>query len=169
MFNQKSHPYPKTLLFTILLVLLSCKRMDANKYMSHELYDWNGNVQKLENYKGKVIVLEFWATWCEPCKKAAPIVDRVRKKADAQKTVFWGINTDEGKTLEELKETAKTFGMRYDSLLDPNMEFSDILKVDGLPALLFLDMDGRVFHKQYGVSERDYPELIRMLKELEKD
>lgn len=148
---------------------LSCKRINSEKYLNVKLYDWNGETHVLGDYSGKIIVLEFWATWCEPCKKAAPIVDRVRKKSDEKTTVFWGVNTDQGKTLDELKNVAKNFGMKYSSLLDPDMELADALKVDGLPALLILDREGRIYHKQYGVAEWEYPGLVKKLKDLERE
>lgn len=157
------------LLFTLSILvfflhLSSCKSKKELKYLEIKVYDWNGNKHQLKNYKGRLLVLEFWATWCEPCKKAAPIVEKVRKQVQTEQTVFLGVNTDSNKTLEELKQTAKRFGMKYTSLLDPAMELTDALQVDGLPALLILNKEGEVIHKQYGVLPSDFYKLVNFIE-----
>jgi len=162
------YKYLAIIFLLFLSYTFSCKRIDSKQYLSVKLYDWDGGMHSLNDYSGKIVVLEFWATWCEPCKQAAPIIDRLRKKSNKKTTIFWGVNTDQGKTLEELKLAAKNFGMKYNSLLDPNMELSDALKIEGLPALIILDPDGRVYHKQYGVGEWQYLSLLKKLKELEE-
>ncbi|MCX8000597.1 MAG: TlpA family protein disulfide reductase [Leptospiraceae bacterium] len=151
-------------IFLFFLYLSNCKSKKELKYLEIEVYDWNGNKHQLKNYKGRLLVLEFWATWCEPCKKAAPIVEKVRKQVQTEQTVFLGVNTDSNKTLEELRQTAKSFGMKYTSLLDPAMELTDALEVEGLPALLILNKEGEVIHKQYGVLPSDFYKLVNFIE-----
>lgn len=152
------------LLALVFFLFPNCKAKQEQKYLQIEIYDWNGKKHKLEDYKGKLLVLEFWATWCEPCKKAAPIVDKVRNHTQSEKVIFFGVNTDNNRTLEELKKTAKSFGMKYISLLDPAMELTDALQVEGLPALLILNSKGEVIHKQYGVLPSDFYKLTNLIQ-----
>jgi thiol-disulfide isomerase/thioredoxin len=95
-------------------------KFNTPEYLNIEVYDWNGNKLKLKNYRGKILVLDFWATWCEPCKKAAPLIDILSKKSNPDNFVFMGVNTDDNKTLGELKSTAKDFGIQYNSILNPS-------------------------------------------------
>lgn len=143
--------------------LIDCKARQTKKYLNIEIYDWHGKKHKLKDYNGKLVVLEFWASWCEPCKKAAPIVDKVRLHTQKQNVIFLGVNTDHNKTLAEIKQTAKLFGMKYISLLDPTMELTDSLEVEGLPALIILDSKGNVIHKQYGVLSSDFYKLVNLI------
>lgn len=133
-----------------------------------ELHDWNGNKLKLMNFRGKIVILDFWATWCEPCKKAAPLIDQLSQKTNPDNFVFIGVNTDDNKTLDELKNTAKDFGMGYDSILDPNLKLTDELKIEGQPALVYLDRNGKVIHRQYGIVATDIRILLQKMEEWEK-
>lgn len=141
----------------------------SHKYLSIELYDFNGEKVKLKNYQGKIIVLDFWATWCEPCKKAAPLIDILSKKSNTDNFVFLGINTDDSKTLEELKKASTEFGINYPSLLDPNLKLSDELNVEGQPALIFLDRKGNILYRQYGILISDIQKLLQKMEEWEKE
>lgn len=138
------------------------------KYLLTEFYDWNGKKIRLADYRGKIVILDFWASWCEPCKKAAPLIDTLSQKTDRENFIFMGVNTDDNKTLDELKKISKEFGMNYDSLLDPELKLTDELKVEGQPALLFLDRNGRLLHKQYGMIQSDINSLLLKMEEWEK-
>ncbi len=141
----------------------------THKFLSIELYDFYGNKTKLKNYQGKIIVLDFWATWCEPCKKAAPLIDILSKKSNTDNFVFLGINTDDNKTLEELKQASADFGINYPSLLDPQLKLSEELNVDGQPALIFLDRKGNILYRQYGILISDIQMLLQKMEEWEKE
>ena len=133
-----------------------------------ELYDWNGKKVRLADFRGKIVVLDFWASWCEPCKKAAPLIDLLSQKTDDDNFIFLGVNTDDNKTIDELKKISKDFGMNYESLLDPQLKLTDEMKIEGQPALLFLDRDGRLLHKQYGIIQSDVGSLLLKMEEWEK-
>ena len=160
-----------TLLFSFLLFytgFLTKGEKITQKYLNIELYDWNGNKIKLKNYQGKIVVLDFWATWCEPCKKAAPLIDVLAQKTSSENFIFIGVNTDDNKTLEELKNTAENFGLKYESLLDPELKLTNELKVEGQPALVFLDRKGNILYMQYGIIFSDIQKLLQKMEEWEK-
>lgn len=163
--------YNKLLLkFSILLLLiLSCKKEVPPAYLQIQLKDWNGKDIKLLDYKGKILILDFWASWCQPCKEAAPIIESVREYSDSDKTIFLGVNTDSDLSNEEIKKVALEFGIKYDSILDPDLILANELSVEGQPALFLFNKDGKLMHKQYGVKSSDFPKLVRDLKKWEKE
>jgi thiol-disulfide isomerase/thioredoxin len=151
--------------------LLNCKNGYDADYLHIYLYDTSPQKKKvrLKDLHDKVVVLDFWATWCEPCKKAGPVVQKLKERSNPNLTVFYGINADSNKTLEEIQNAALDFGMKYEHLLDPNMELTNALNIDGFPALLSLDRKGRLVHKQYGVSSTELSELLLKLHEWESE
>ncbi|NBU98415.1 MAG: TlpA family protein disulfide reductase [Spirochaetia bacterium] len=160
------------LLFTLLFLytgFIPKGNTVSHKFLSIELYDFDGNKTKLKNYQGKIIVLDFWATWCEPCKKAAPLIDILSKKSNTDNFVFLGVNTDDNKTLEELKQASLEFGINYPSLLDPKLKLSEELNVEGQPALIFLDRKGNILYRQYGILISDIQMLLQKMEEWEKE
>ena len=159
------------ILFSLLLFytgFLPKGKLETPKYLSMEVYDWNGNKIYLKNYRGKIIVLDFWATWCEPRKKAGPLIDILSKKSNPENFIFLGVNTDDNKTLSELKTTAQEFGIQYNSLLDPSLKLTEEFQIEGQPALLFLDRKGNILYRQYGLVFSDVQKLLQKMEEWEK-
>ncbi len=167
--------FHKTFLSFFILIgcclLQDCKNGYDADYLHIYLYDTTPqkNKIKLKDLHDKVVVLDFWATWCEPCKKAGPVVQKLKEKSNPNLTVFYGVNADSNKTLEEIQNAAFDFGMKYNHLLDPNMELTSALNIDGFPALLAFDRKGRLIHKQYGVSSNEISELLQKLHEWESE
>jgi len=122
-----------------------------------------GESIRLSDYAGRVVVLDFWASWCGPCKKQMPILDRVAKEyADADVT-FLGVNTDTeaAPALEFLNANP----VSYASVLDLTGEVSRNFGVTGLPTLVIIDAKGKVVHNDARLvgegSVRDLIEAAR--------
>jgi thiol-disulfide isomerase/thioredoxin len=147
--------------------LYTCRKETNEPYHQLVMGDWNGKERKLADFKGKILILDFWATWCEPCKKAAPVIEFLRSKSNPETVLFMGVNTDKDKPIKEIKDTALEFGMKYDSLLDPDLKLANLLDVDGQPALLIFDKKGRLIFRQYGVNEDDAEILLKKISEWE--
>ncbi|MCC6275699.1 MAG: TlpA family protein disulfide reductase [Leptospiraceae bacterium] len=151
-------------LFPLFFFVVFCSPRNEGKELSIPLRDWNGKKVTLSDFKGKIVVLDFWASWCEPCKKSVPVIEALKKNSDPEKVVFFGVNTDSEKTPAEVQRFAKKFGMTYDSLLDSSMVLSESLQITGLPALAFFNGNGELLYRQYGVSVTDLPFLSHKLK-----
>ncbi|MCB1142168.1 MAG: TlpA family protein disulfide reductase [Leptospiraceae bacterium] len=155
---QKFSPY---LLSGFLFLFISyCSDNTQNNYMNIKLKDTNGVEQSLSTFKGKIIILDFWATWCEPCKKAGPLVEYLKDRSNPEKFIFLGINTDTNKPLSEIIQFAKDYGIHYPTLLDPELKLTGELNVEGQPALLFLDQSGKVLYRKYGLASLDIPGIL---------
>jgi len=111
-----------------------------------------------------VLVLDFWATWCDPCAKAVPVVNKMKQLADIQKFHFWGVNTDTEAELEEIQNKSKEWRMESPSLLDSDWKLVDLYKIQGQPALVVLGRDGNEIYRQLGLDSRDLPGLLLRMK-----
>lgn len=170
--SRKSGVYSRRMRFsstrflTILLTILlsACSSSEEAPLYKIQLQDWDGNTHSFAGDKGKLIVLDFWASWCEPCKKAVPVVEELRNKLKDSNAVVLGVNTEDDLSVSEIKKAALEFGMDYPSLLDPKWDLVNSLKIEGQPALFIFSKSGKKIHSQYGISERDLPILTGRLK-----
>lgn len=123
------------------------------------LYDLEGRAISLKDYKGKVLLLDVWASWCEPCKDAVPVLEKLSKDLEGKNGVLLGINTEPELTKEEHLKAAREFGMTYPFFVDKDFSFVNQYKVEGQPALIVFSPSGTLLKIQYGIRERDYPKL----------
>ena len=107
-----------------------------------------GNIA-LSDYAGSPVVLNFWASWCGPCKDEAPILAATEKAWRDRGVVFLGVDTTDNR--EDAKAFEETFGIEYDSVFDVNGELSVSYGVLGYPETFFIDADGVIRAKHVGV------------------
>ncbi|HKY73254.1 MAG TPA: TlpA disulfide reductase family protein [Nitrospira sp.] len=107
-----------------------------------QLLDLNGNTQSLESYRGKVVLLNFWATWCKPCTTEMPAMqstyDRLREKG----FVVLAINELEDNA--KVREHIRQYGHTFPVLMDRDNKVANQFGVYGLPVTFFIDEKGVV-------------------------
>lgn len=111
------------------------------------------------------LVLDFWASWCEPCKDAVPIVNRLYKELDPKKITFYGINTD-SPDKARIEKAIQEFGILYPSLLDPELKLVKSLEVIGQPGIIILNKEGEIYFSHYGLKPKDYTLLLGKLRKI---
>ena len=99
----------------------------------------------LRDLAGKVIVVNFWASWCGPCKEEAAILGNAERKWRDQGVVFIGIDSSDKNP--EAKAFEKLYGIEYESLVDPDGTTGRNWGVTGYPETFFISKDGRVVSK----------------------
>jgi thiol-disulfide isomerase/thioredoxin len=112
----------------------------------------DGSTVKLADFRGKVIVLNFWATWCGPCMIEAPLVEKTMTKyKDDQEVVFLALNTDEDRALVEsfLKQHKWKLPVAYADFLN------DHYSVESIPTTMIFDRQGHVTFRQAGFETRE--------------
>lgn len=113
----------------------------------------DGNPVELSQFKGKAVVINFWGTFCEPCRLEMPAFQAQYDKWDKDKVVFLGIN------LGESKITAASFLQQYDitfpTLLDPDEEIRRRYNVMYYPTTFFVNADGTI-HSKYERMMSEY-------------
>lgn len=102
----------------------------------------------LEDYKGKAVVINFWATWCGPCREEMPLLQEEWEKHKEDNIEFIGIDVMDDKNLAS--ELVEEMGITYTNLHDPNGKVSNQYGVIALPATFFINKDGQVVVKNYG-------------------
>ena len=118
-----------------------------------------GNRIRLSDLKGKVVVLDFWASWCQPCRAQTPIVDSVAKKFEAKDVMVVGVNTSDRRELAEAY--LKEHPVSYASVIDEEGATSEAFGVSQLPTIVVLDRTGKItFSRAQVVSAQMLSELV---------
>jgi peroxiredoxin len=126
------------------------------------LIDGNGKNVSLSDLKGKVVLLDFWGTWCVWCIAAMPKIQNVYEEFKKQNVVIYGISCREPENADPVS-FARQKGIGYDVLLKGD-EIAKLYNVTGFPTLYIIDKEGRVIQSEAGY----YPELDKKLIELIK-
>ena len=101
----------------------------------------DGSTFVLSEHRGKPVVLNFWATWCGPCQRELPAIQRAAEHY-GDKVVFAGV--DQGETLETVQAYAKKNGLTFTIPLDGSGDVGYSYNVKGLPTTFFIDADGMI-------------------------
>jgi thiol-disulfide isomerase/thioredoxin len=118
------------------------------------LTDVDGNAVTSAQFKGKVLVLDFWATWCGPCKSEIPGYIALQKKYGPDGLVIVGVSVDEeGPGRAALvKKFMKTFGMNYTVVFSNDDVVGAFGGLDAIPTTFLIDRDGNIRDKKVGAE-----------------
>ncbi len=123
-----------------------------------------GSPAALSQYKGQVVMVNFWATWCGPCQQEMPLLDQMYKKYKPAGFTLIGVNVD--KDAPPVKELLARKPVSFPVLLDPANQVSKAYHVDEMPSSVIIDRKGeiRYIHRGYKPGdENDYQDRIRQL------
>ncbi len=118
----------------------------------------------MSQYKGQVVMVNFWATWCGPCQQEMPLLDQMYKKYKPAGFTLIGVNVD--KEAPAVKELMARKPVSFPVLLDPANQVSKAYHVDEMPSSVIIDRKGeiRYIHRGYKPGdENDYQDRIRQL------
>jgi peroxiredoxin len=133
-----------------------------------QLNDLAGSQVSLADFKGKVVLLDFWATWCGPCRQEMPLLEDIYKKYKPMGFTMLGVNVEPDSKAAEAW-LAKQKPVSFPIAFDTESKVSKMYKVAGMPSTVFVDRKGniRIMHKGYKPGDENiYLTQIRsMLKE----
>jgi len=158
--------FMKQLISTALfaLLLLSHNSFAAlNPAPDINLPSINGSV-KLAELKGKVVYLDFWASWCEPCKKSFPWLHDIKQSYADKGFEVVAVNLDKDRKLADafLKEMEVNFVVAFDE----SGESASSYKLKGMPSSYLIGRDGKLYASHIGFKEKDKTKLEQAIKEL---
>ena len=128
------------------------------------LHDTTGKKVSLSDYKGKAVVIDFWATWCAPCKVEIPWLTKLHDQYASQGLVILGVSEDDLdqddkaallKEKQEITESATKLGINYPVLFDDKEVSKPYGGIDALPTTFFVDRNGKVVGATIGLVDRD--------------
>ena len=127
--------------------------------------DDEGHARTLADFKGKVILLNIWATWCVPCRKEMPTLDRLQAALGGVDFEVVPLSIDR-KGMEVVNKFYDEIGIQHLSrFADPSNEAFQKLAIVGVPTTLLIDRQGRELGRLIGPSEWDSPDMIAFLKD----
>lgn len=124
----------------------------------------SGSEVNLAQYKGEVVMINFWASWCGPCRQEMPLLEGIYKKYSRMGFTLLGVNVepDSQAANEWLKQTPVSFPILYDK----DSKVSKLYDVAGMPSTVLIDRSGRLrmLHRGYKPGdENEYLDSIRTL------
>jgi peroxiredoxin len=130
------------------------------------LEDMDGKKFSLKDYRGKVVLLNFWATWCPPCRREMPSIERVYQHFKSRNFVVLALNQmedgDQVFTYTAELAVAPTFPILFDKDSDVSRAYS----VVGLPTTYLIDKKGNIRFRAIGGREFDHPEVEKQILQL---
>lgn len=141
----------------------STETMGAN--VDFELKDLSGKSVKLSDYRGKVVLVSFWATWCGPCQFEVPAFVELQRQYQRRGFEVIGISMDEG-SQEEVAEFARQYEINYPVVMGAFARPDGFGKVNALPTTFLIDRNGHVHSRHKGLLglneiENELPKLLR--------
>jgi len=137
-----------TILFSLFTFSCASSLVFADQIAPNFNLETSTGKFQLADFRGKVVYVDFWASWCAPCRKSFPWLNEMQKKYKDQGLIIIGINVDRERSLAEtfLKDTPADFPMAY----DPDGELASKYKLVGMPSAYLIDKQGNIMHTHIG-------------------
>jgi cytochrome c biogenesis protein CcmG, thiol:disulfide interchange protein DsbE len=127
-----------------------------------------GGKLSLADFRGRVVLLNFWATWCGPCKEEMPAMERLYQKHRSQGLVVLALSNDSEGSTQRVARFIKESGFTFPVGLDPRLRVASLYGVRVLPSSLVIDRKGGLTHIALGPREWDRPAANRLFESLLK-
>jgi len=118
------------------------------------LSDLSGNAVRLANLRGRVVFLNIWATWCEPCREEIPSMQLLYERLHGPNFEMLAVSTDQGDR-SVVEHFVREHGLTFPVLPDPELSIADLYRVTGYPETFIIDRNGRVVAHDLGPRDWD--------------
>lgn len=137
----------------------------VDKAPDFALKSFDGKTVKLSDYKGKVVIIDFWATWCPPCRKGIPDLISIQNEYKND-VVIIGISLDGEKTIKDVPGFVKSYAINYPIVYGNEKVVNDYGGIEGIPTAFLVDKKGNIVDKHVGLVPKDT--YVNKIKELLK-
>lgn len=138
--------------------------MDGQSAPDFVLKSLSGDNLRLSEYRGEVVMLNFWASWCGPCQQGMPLLDEMYERYHKVGFELLGVNIDRDPT--RAADIVRALGVTFPVLFDERKEVTRLYRVEDMPVTMLIDRSGVVRYVNHGfepTSEARYVEQIRTL------
>ena len=129
-----------------------------------DLKDPQDRPQRLADYRGKTVILNFWATWCPPCREEMPSMQRAHEAVSGDGIALVAINV--GEDAETIREFLDSSPVEFPLPMDLDSSVVQSYPVKGLPTTFVIDPDGRLAYVATGGREWDDPKILEQVRSL---
>lgn len=124
----------------------------------------SGETVNLSDYRGRPVVLNFWASWCPPCRAEMPEFEQVWQSYQKRGIVFLGVNTSDQR--DKAQAFLNDFPVSYPHLLDTHSDIARLFSATSLPTTVFINREGRIVGRRIGALNKQ--QLAMQVEELLK-
>ena len=159
-------------LFAVLLALAlpasaaELKPWSGGSTPALELTDLQGKKHSLADYRGKVVLVNFWATWCEPCREEMPSIERLRASLEGRPFAVLAVNLAEPES--RIQKFLDTMPLGFPILLDRDTKTTRAWQAKVLPATYIVGADGAIRYRHVGELDWSKPEVRKQIVALMK-
>ncbi len=151
---------------TLSVCLAPCATAETiqGKAPDFTLKSQGGDNIKLSELRGKVVMINFWASWCGPCRQEMPVLDQLYQRYRSLDFIILGVNVEENS--DAAKSLLKDIPVTFPILFDSANNVSKLYKIKGMPSTLLVDRGGNMRHLYMGYQpgyEEEYQQQVRAL------
>ncbi len=171
--------YSKNLISSVLVaaLLIAAASADSLKYTLTKprdnplapefiLQDTDGKQHTLTDYRGKIVVINFWASWCPPCRDEMPSLQKAAEQLIKHNIFILGINVGESRA--SVIRFLKSMPIQFPLLLDTKSEVMDSWSVPSIPTTIVINQEGRIVLFAVGEREWDDPKILQQIISIKK-
>lgn len=125
----------------------------------------SGDSVSLAALRGRVVLLNVWATWCHPCREEIPALQQLHEQYSPRGLELVGVSVDNRADRPGVVDFAREYGMTYAVWLDPDERVSSTFRTHGVPSTFLIGRDGTILWKHVGPVNAQDPQLVRLLGE----
>ena len=143
---------------------LASSGLEGKQAPDFALKSATGENMRLSEYRGDVVMINFWATWCGPCRQEMPLLDELYNRYQRVGFNLLGVNIDDDSS--RAMKMANELGVSFPVLFDARKEVSKLYEVNAMPVTVLVDREGNVRHVHHGYKpgyEEKYLDEIRSL------
>jgi len=157
-------------LLTICLITISLSsalhaaETSKEKAPDFTLKSYAGSNQKLSEFRGQVVLLNFWASWCGPCRQEMPLLNNLYKKYKKLGFTVLGVNVEEDSN--KARQIVKDVAIKFPVLFDTQNKVSELYKVSAMPSTVIIDRSGNMRYLHKGYKPGDMASYKKWVKNL---